>query len=427
MTKPRLAGLTLRANFGWTFAGNVVHAASLWCILAALAKIGSAEAVGKLVLGLAVAAPVTAIVMLQLRLVQATDAGGEYTFADYFGTRIAMTVLGLLVIAGIALLGREERETAWVVFLVGLSKSIECISEVVRGLFQRYERMNISGGSLMIKGPATMCVFTVLLWSTGHLITALVGMIVVGVFVLALYDLPCAGRLLKRGSDEDPLSSRLAPSFRPAIVWRLVRRALPLGVGAFLLALQTSVPRYVLSASHGDAALGYFGAMAYFLAAGTMLVSALGQSASPRLALYYMNDLSSYRRLFGKLRVLGLGMGLLFIGGVVVLGKPALTILYRPDYAQYHFEFVLLSITGAITFLTFFYGYGLVATRVFTIQLAAGIVCSIAAVGISFGLVPQYGIRGAAIATIATNAIALGVYAAGHRHLLSRRRGAAVC
>src|SRR5205807_111503 len=93
---------SLRSNFKWTFAGNVIYAACQWGMLSVLAKAGSAATVGQFALGLAVAAPVFMFSNLQLRAVQATDARSEYEFADYFTLRVLASALGLMVVAGLA-------------------------------------------------------------------------------------------------------------------------------------------------------------------------------------------------------------------------------------------------------------------------------------------------------------------------------------
>jgi O-antigen/teichoic acid export membrane protein len=92
------SGLTLRANFSWTFVGNAVNAGSWFAMTIVLAKLGSPEHVGQFALGLAIAAPVFMFATLRLRDVQATDAKQEYVFGDYFALRIITTVLALLAV-----------------------------------------------------------------------------------------------------------------------------------------------------------------------------------------------------------------------------------------------------------------------------------------------------------------------------------------
>jgi hypothetical protein len=48
LAQQRSRQLTLRVNFLWTLAGNVVYAACQWGILVALAKLGTPQMVGRL-------------------------------------------------------------------------------------------------------------------------------------------------------------------------------------------------------------------------------------------------------------------------------------------------------------------------------------------------------------------------------------------
>ncbi len=149
-------GLTLRQNFSWTLAGNVVYAGCQWGMLVVLAKLGNPVMVGQFALGLAVTAPVIMFASLQLRPVQATDARREYEFGHYLGLRLVTTLLALLVIASISLTAGYRRETAMVVLAVGLAKAFESVSDVFYGLLQQAERMDRIAISMMLKGPLTV-------------------------------------------------------------------------------------------------------------------------------------------------------------------------------------------------------------------------------------------------------------------------------
>ncbi len=94
------SGLSLKTNFSWTLAGNVIYAGCQWGMLVILAKLGSPEMVGRFALGLAITAPVIMFTNLQLRSIQATDARGEYLFGNYFGLRLFATAIALLIIGG---------------------------------------------------------------------------------------------------------------------------------------------------------------------------------------------------------------------------------------------------------------------------------------------------------------------------------------
>src|SRR5580704_16494759 len=66
-------GLSLRANFSWTFFGNSIYSACQWGAVVALAKLSSPVIVGQYALGVAIAMPVMSLTSLQLRPVIASD------------------------------------------------------------------------------------------------------------------------------------------------------------------------------------------------------------------------------------------------------------------------------------------------------------------------------------------------------------------
>ena len=74
--------------------------------------------------------------------------------------------------------------------------------------------------------------------------------------------------------------------------------------------LTANLPRYFIARQLGDHDLGIFAGLTYVTAAGTMVVAALGQSSSPRLAsLYATGDITQFCRLLWKLIAVGAGLG----------------------------------------------------------------------------------------------------------------------
>ncbi|MBN2456875.1 MAG: hypothetical protein JXB29_10165 [Sedimentisphaerales bacterium] len=364
-----------------------------------LIKMSTTASVGKFELARSIVLPLTIIIMMQLRVVQATDTQQEYSFADYLGTRLTMTVLGLVLLTVIAF-GCYGGEVAWVILLWGLAKSIECVSDIVRGLFQKYECMNFSGISMAIAGSAGIMAAGMLLWSTGKIILAITGIIAVHITVLFLYELPHARRLLCHKSASDGKTYRMRPHFHIITMFTLLWLALPLGIVNFLGALQSTIPKLILESYHGEIALGYFGPIAYPISLGTIIVYAMGWSALPRLANYYNNDLVAYCRLMKKLLFLGLSMGVLLIAAVAVFGKFLLTFLYSSEYARYHTDFIILAVSGAIGFVSTFCVYGLTSARIFKLQLLVPLMSCLVAVITAILIVPSYGLRGTTITSI---------------------------
>ncbi|MHC5111517.1 MAG: oligosaccharide flippase family protein [Planctomycetota bacterium] len=419
--------LSLRANFSWTFAGNAVNAACQWGVLAVLARLAagdqSALAVGQFVLGLAITAPVMAIAMLQLRNLLVTDAKGDFEFADYFGLRLFWTTVGLAVICGIVafkIYRGLDMQAAIVVILVGVSKCADSLSDIVRGLFQRMERMDYSGKSLMLRGPAALLAMGLTFWSTQNLVLAVGALAAMWFVTLIAYDLVHARRLLGTG-DHATVGSRLKPRVHRRTAARLTWIAFPLGIVMSIISLQTNIPRYVIEEAKGLEALGYFGALAYPMVAAMMIASAMGQSASPRLSRCFIDDLPGFRKLLARISVMAAVTGVSFIAGAWALGEPILTILYGAQYAEYNSAFVLLAIATAIQLVATCGGYALTAARYIRIQVLLVSISCLVTTAAALILVPRFGVRGGAMAVIATSTTMLLLFFGATAWALHRR------
>ncbi len=395
----------------WGLFGSVAYAGCQWGMLVALAKLGNAEMLGQFALGFAVSAPVFLLTNLSLRAVLATDARGEHAFGDYFALRLLTTVAGLLVIAAVASLVGYRWETKAVILLVGVVKAIESVSDVLYGLMQKRERMDLIATSVVLRGAISLFALAAGVYISGSVLWGLVVVSAVWAVVLLTHDLPASTRLLK---------AEVRPRWVYADLARLTRLSLPLGVTAMLISLSITIPRYFLERYRGEQELGAFVAMAYLMVIGSTVVNALGQSMSPRLAMYYAaGDGVSFRRL--SIGLIGLG-GLLGGAGVVVAlvwGRAVLTVLYRPEYAEHADTFALIMVAAGIGYVASFLYYTMTSARFFRVQMPLfGGVAAVTLVACA-ALIPGNGLVGAGQASVATSlADLLGV---GVVHLYAMR------
>ncbi|MEG4166347.1 MULTISPECIES: oligosaccharide flippase family protein [unclassified Microcoleus] len=422
----QLKPLTLRRNFSWTFTGNLIYAASQWGMLVVLAKLGSPEMVGQFTLGLAVTAPVLMFTNLQLRAIQATDAKGEYVFSDYLGLRLIGTGLALLIIAGITLKAGYPGEKSLMILTIALAKSFESISDVFYGLIQQHERMDRIAISLMIKGPLSLLLLGIGVSVSGSVLGGAIGLAVAWGLVLFGWELR-NGRLLLRNSsqgreeenllvaDAEPANSKnpLYPRWHGKTLGKLVLLALPLGFVMMLISLNTNIPRYFIERYLGERELGIFSAISYLMVAGNMVVSALAQSASPRLAKYYAaGNSTAFRTLLFKLVGIGLMLGGAGVFLAIVAGREILTLLYKPEYAERADLFAWLMVVAGMGYVSSFLGYGMTAARYFQVQMPLfGLVTGISAIA-CLRLIPTMGVQGAVIALI-IGAIVQAVFSVG--------------
>jgi len=390
----------LQRQVGWTLFGNVAYAACQWAILIVFAKAVSPAMVGQFGLGLAISTPLLMFTNLQLRSLQATSAAQDLEFQDYLGFRLASTGLAFAVILGLSVSIGTRPSTALVIVVVGLAKCVESIADTVYGQLQRSEMMRRIALSMVARGGLSLVATGAVVLMTRSMFWACVALTCASSIVLFAYDLRVVAQprlgLLPRWK---------APQFRT-----IVRLGLPLGVASLFLALAINIPRYMLEHSYGEGALGYFSALGYPTAAFSILLSAFGQAATPRMAESYLTDRRKYWRIVMVLSAVPiltcLGLGLT----ILVFGPAILTHLYRSDYAAYFDVFLLLLLAGGLWALASVLGYAATASHRLKGQAPVSIAVCVAAIAAGALAIPTHGIRGAAFASVSTAGAAIVLY-----------------
>lgn len=398
---------SLRLNFGWSLAGNVVYAASQWGILVVIARLGSPEMVGAFALALAFTAPVFMLTNLQLRAVQATDAAKAYRFSDYFGLR----VLGSAVALAASIVISAQSTTNPMIWLVtaalATSKTAESISDIFHGLLQRHELMSVIGKSLAIKGPLSLLVFFAVMSITDSLAASTLGLGVTWCVVLIFYDVPMSRKVLRETAASDGQET-LWPRFRHRSLITLAKLSLPLGITMLLASLNTTLPRYFIEQHLGTREVGLFAAAAYLLVAGNLVLRSAGQTLLPRLSrLYHGGAFDEYRNLL--LRFAG-GIWLVGAMGIALaslIGGDLLAFLYGREYGASGAVLVLITVAATIGYGASVAGYGMMAARLYAVQPVLYTLAAAVCGGVSIWLIPVWGLTGAAVALIASSSIQL--------------------
>ncbi|MGJ5816564.1 lipopolysaccharide biosynthesis protein [Paludibaculum fermentans] len=398
---------SLRLNFAWTAAGNGVYSACQWGMVAVLARTSSPELVGRYALGMAVSAPILLLAQMNLRALLATDVRGEHRFSDYTLLRAVTLLAAVALSAGVALSGGYAPEAVWTIVLVAVAQAIEGMSDIYQGQLQQAEQMNKLAFSLSVRGLLSLAALAAVMIATGSLPAALLAISACRLAVLFFYDRPAAAACaIKAENSQDVLTRRL---------WSLTRMAAPLGAVMMLGSLSTNVPRYFIAREMSEASLGIFAAVFTFAAAGNMVVNALGQAATPKLARFHAEgDRAGFLRLSLRLGAMIAGLGALSTLGCLLFGKFVLTLVFGPVYAGHSDAMVAAAVAGGAGWLASISGYILTSARCLGPQvpiLLASVAITAAACAF---LIPPFGLIGAAAALgagsaaqVAGNAIAL--------------------
>jgi O-antigen/teichoic acid export membrane protein len=405
---------SLRKNFAWTLAGNVIYGGCQFLMAVVLTKADETPiSVGQFGFALAVTAPVIMFSNLQLRSIQATDAKRTYRFGHYLALRLLCSFLALLVVLGVAVATGETSTTFAVICWVGLAKAFESISDCYYGLMQQHEHMELIAKSMIIKGPLSLAALAIGMFTTHNVAWAVAGVAVAWFALLLLYDIPNALKLLDE--TETAGGSRLAAA-RPLWDWATMGKiawlALPLGFVMMLVSLNPNIPRYSLKRlPDGTFQLGIFTALANLMMVGTQIVNALGQAAAPRLAKYLnAGNQHAFRSLLSKLILVALVLALGGVGVVWLFGRPLLLLIAQPEYVEYTGTLSLLMLAAGLSYVMSMFGYAATALRKLKFQpFAQGAMC-LATFAVCALTVEEHGQDGAAWSMVAAYTVGVLTY-----------------
>jgi O-antigen/teichoic acid export membrane protein len=250
--------------------------------------------------------------------------------------------------------------------------------------------------SQVVKGTLSLAALAGVFYLTRSTLYASLAMAGAFAVTLLAFDLPMGARLLRN-------RSLLRPRWHLSTLKTLLVLAIPLGIAVAANSLGVNIPRYFLASAGGERALGIFGAIASPLMAGVLIVNALGQSASPRLAKYYAAGQSAaFDSALKKLVFLGALLGAAAVAVALGAGRPILAVLFRPEYAVHADVFVWLVVAAALQYNYIFMGTAINAMRAFRIQAPLNLVTPLGALVFCGLWVPRYGLRGAGWAMVAT-------------------------
>jgi O-antigen/teichoic acid export membrane protein len=417
--------MSLRANVIWTFGGTLIYALAQWAMLASISKLGTPYMVGQFALGLAISAPVYMFTNMQLRVLQATDAKGDFSFPDYFGLRVLASAAGLAFLLLLVLINGIPQQTKLVVMAIGAAKCLESLSDAIYGLCQKHERMKFISISLSVKGIGSVAALVVVLRLTHNIFLGSCAIAAWWLLLLLTVDLRWAVQLVDL---EPPHPKRWLPHFDRKTLARLSLLAFPMGIQTMLASLAISIPRFVVNHDLGTAMLGKFAAMAYFIVVGQTVITAVGNSVQAPLSRWWYSSLPVFRRLLIKCGAFAFCVGLAATIVAAVAGKTILTAFYSPEYATQQSVFILLMFSSGFYYISAILGGGVAVVRLFWTYTLLYSIVPLMALLAAWLLVPRIGMMGAAVATlaycIASAAVPVAVITTAYRR---QARVRAVC
>ena len=336
----------LKKNMIWNAVGNLIYLGCQWLItvLVAHPRLGSFGEAGLLSVAMSMSATFQTLANFGIRNFQVSDIENKYTNDCYVFFRIVTCGTALLSCIAVSLISGYRSEQLLCIFLFMLFRTAEAFSDVLHGIAQKNDRLDIAGKSFAIKGIGLLICFL------GGFV--LFDRLALGLLAMTLFS--CASTLTY-----DLWATRKLERFRFINTDRtwltLAKETLPLCIYLFLSSALVMLPRLILERKTDGASLGIY---ASIFAPATLIQSAMGYIYNPFAQAFAQcrakNDRRCFLLLAGKIILAIAFLAAVMIAAALLGGDFALKLLFGEAILPYtHLLIPILVAIAAVSVLGF--------------------------------------------------------------------------
>lgn len=375
----------------WNTVAGLINASEAVVLSMVITRTNGLEDAGILTIAFAIGNLFANIGKFGVRNYQVSDMNGEFSFSNYFISRMISTGLMLIVSAGYVIIqlltSSYSFSKAAIVFFMCLIYLVESIEDVYWGLYQKKNALDVGAKMFSLRWGLTMMGMSlVLIYQHDLLLAMLTGVMITGVvFIYTVY--------------------LTYPKFREDIEWGIhwkdiavLKKCVPLFGVLFMTFYVTNVPKYAIDRwlTEKDQACYGFIAMPVFVI--ELLNGFIYQPVLVKMSLEWQsgNKKAFIQRVHRQCLII-LGLTIICLSGAWLLGIPVLSALYATNLKDYKIELMVLLIGGGMLAIVGFFSTLMTIMRKQKWIMWGFIVISLLAMLFSDYCVKGYGVLGASV------------------------------
>lgn len=377
-----------KKNFIWNILGTGLNAFNSLFFLIAVTRINGVENAGIFTIAFATACIVYVIGIYAGRIYQVTEPDKTITNKDYIINRIiTVFLMNVFVLIFCCIRGYDFYKTIMFVLLT-FFKSLEAFSEVIYGIFQKNDKLELVGKSLFLKSIISICGFIVFDIITKNMMLSVVFVIIIWIAILILFD-------IKKAIEYIDFSFKA--NYKNII--KIFKHGFTTFSIAFLGLYILNAPKYAIDTYLSDDIQTIFGiivmpATVIGLVAQFLIHPFLNQI----LKTYEDRNLKELRKIIIKLILTIAGIGLVASILAYFFGIQVLGFMYGIDLSLYRTGLLIIIVSATLYTIGVIYSSVLTTVRETFSQFIIYIIISIFALVVSNVFTQRWNVDGAILA-----------------------------
>ena len=411
----------------WNIAGSFSNALASVLFLVAVARVTGSKESDIFSLAWSIAQLTLTVGTFQVRLFQATDVEGRFSFHQYLFFRILTVAAQMLVAVFYIFHYHYTGLKAAVILSLCAYKAVEALSDVYQGWFQLKERLDLAGKGMTFRVILSMAVFIITLGVSGNLLLSCLIMTLISIACFILFEIRY---MVQSGFQKE--ASETAKKRQKGIraLGDIFVKCFPLFLNAYLVMLIFNAPKMAIdraiTAGNMEAGMQTVYNIIFMPTTVINLVYLVFRPVVTKMAIEWNTGHSDeYLKLIRKV-ILGLTFIDIFIlAGGYLLGIPVLAAVYGVNLGNTRKALMLLLLAGGLNTLVNVLDNALTVIRKQYTLIIAYVIAWIFAEWSASVMTGQAGIDGAAFSFLSAMGVLLIavmiLFIAGYRNAKKMR------
>lgn len=376
-----------KSNFIWNMLGSGIYSAASMILTFLTIRIMGEYDGGIFSIALTISQMLICFAYFEMRTYQVTDAKNEFSFTQYYSTKIITCLIMLIASIGYVVLKAYNPYKVLVILLMCVYRMIDGFADVFESQFHKDGRLDIAGKSLAYRTLFSVTIYFVTLILSRDLVIALIVAIIAAILGLIVCDMAVYREF---GS--------MKVVFEKEKSLKILKSCFPLFLGVFLWTYILSASRLAVDDCMSSDAQAYYQVLFLPVSVINLFSGFLFRPMLTRLTeLYKQEKYKDFFKIILKLVLIMVIFTIICMGGAYLVGIPVLEVIVKLELAKYRGLFTFLIAAGGVNAIAFSWYYVLTIFRCPKIITGGYIVAAVMAYIISPIFVKREGLWGAGI------------------------------
>jgi O-antigen/teichoic acid export membrane protein len=381
---------SLKKDFIWNTLGSSIHAFNSLFFLIIVTRINGLNNSGIFSYAFTISNIFLVVATFGGRNYQVTDTRKEFSENSYKNFRFFTTIISIILFALLFLCFNYSIYKYLIIILLIIVRSLESLSDVYFGVFQKNNKLYLVGISLFLKNLIALIVFLITDYIFKNLYIPIICWGIVNLLFLVFFDI---FKTKKISNEKFKLEKNYKEIFNKTLYFFLF---------SFISIFIINIPRYFIDFYLTDELQGIFGILLMPATMTALLTQFILQPFTVKLSESSKNNLDEFKKQVKKIFICILCISFGCILLAYLFGIPVLNLIYNLNLNNYRY-YLLLVMIGSV-----FYALNNLLNLIYTIkrktkfQFIIYTISTILSLIITYFLITKYELLGGIISYVIT-------------------------